>query len=159
MRLKISLTIILLITCSRLFSQISHQELMKFYKFSNESITGNSFKDSTAFYAFNIQISVDKNKNYIPEITNNNDTIANQLIGLKLLSEYDYKDMMGDQDYTKFIIPVAIIILDTKYSPVINAKIGIPISHMFYASTKEEENRKIVYLEPLIFMFDKIKYH
>jgi hypothetical protein len=159
MKLKISLTIIILITCSKLFSQVPHDELMKFYKFSSESITGNSFKDSTAFYGFNIQIYVDKKKNYIPVITNNNDTLATQLIGLNLLSEYDYKGLMGDQDYTKFIIPVAIIILDTKYNHAIEPYIGISISHMFYASTKEDEKMKIIYLEPLIIAFDKKVYH
>lgn len=159
MRLKISLTIILLVTCSKLFSQIPYDELMKFYEFSRGSITGNLFKDSTAFYAFNIQISVDKNKGYVPVITNNNETLANQLIGLKSLSEYDYKRMMGDNEHIKFIVPVAIIIKDTKYNHNIDAEIGVPISYMFYASTKEEGNMKILYLEPIIIIFDKKIYH
>jgi len=159
MRLKISLTIIILMTCSELFSQVPHDELMKFYKFSNESIKGNLFKDSTAFYAFNIQISVDKKKGFVPVITNSNNTIANQLVGLTSLSEYDYKGMMGNNEKIKFIIPVAIIILDTKYNHAIEPYIGIPISHLFYDSTKEDENMKIIYLEPIIIEFDKIIYY
>lgn len=159
MRLKIYFTILLLAVCSQLFSQIPYDELMKFYKFSSESITGNKFKDSTAFYAFNIQIAVDKERGYVPVITNNNEALAKQLIGLESLSEYDYKSMMGRNEYVKFVIPVAIMILDTKYTKNINADIGVPISHMFYASTEEEGDTKIIYLEPIIIAFDKIVYH
>jgi hypothetical protein len=154
MRLTISLTILLLITGSKLFSQVPQAELMKFYKFSIGSIKENLFKDSTAFYAFNIQISIDKNKGYIPTMTNNNDTLASQLPGLKSLMEYDYKGLMGKNECVKFIIPVAITILDTKFNRVIKPSyISDPVSYMFYASTNEDDNMKIIYLEPLIVEF------
>lgn len=150
MRLKISLTIILLISCSKLFSQIPQEELMKFYKFSQGIIKRDLFKDSTAFYGFNIQILVDKNKGYIPTITSNNDTLAKKLTGLKSLSEYDYKGLMGSNEYVKFILPVAITIRDTKFNRVIPSYISDSVSYMFYASTKEDDNMKVIYLEPLI---------
>jgi hypothetical protein len=159
MRLTISLTILLLITCSKLFSQVPQAELMKFHEFSIRSIKENIFKDSTAFYAFNIQISVDKNKGYIPTMTNNNDTLAGQLPGLKSLMEYDYKGLMGENERVKFIIPVALTILDTKLNRVIEPYISVPISYMFYASSKEDDNMKIIYLEPLIIEFNKRSYH
>jgi hypothetical protein len=148
--LTISLTILLLLTCSKLFSQIPQEELMKFYKLSIESKNGNLFKDSTALYAFNVQISVDKNRGYIPTITNNNETLASQLPGLRSLMEYDYKGLMGENECVKFILPIAIIIFDSKYNNTIEPYLGVPISYMFYASTKEDDNIKIVYLEPII---------
>ncbi len=159
MRIRINLTIILIVLSSNIFAQVPYQALENFHKFTIESIKKNLFKDSTAFYAFNIQIVVDKNKDYIPVITNNNENVANQLIGLEALQTYDYKDLMGDNERVSFIMPVAIIIYDTKYNKTMRSNIDLTISKLFYYPIKDDDNLKIIYLYPVIIAFDKKIYH
>lgn len=138
------------------YSQTPHDELEKFNQFIRTKIELFQFKDSTALYTFNTQISVDKKRGYKPVIRSSDEYALNRILGLPNLYNYDYKKMMGRGDhYVKFILPVSIMIIGSSDQKKISAYAMEQVSKLFFYPIEEEEHRKIVYLAPLMYTFDK----
>lgn len=142
------------------FSQLPHAERTALANFVSTHLNTNLLSDSTAFYAFNIQITVDSKNAYKPVVNTNDPQITRFITGIYDLQQYDFKGLMGTNKYIKFIIPVGVIILGAKDSPrVIDAMIYQKLSDMFYHPIQEEEKRKLEYIGPIIITQDRRIYN
>lgn len=138
------------------YSQTPADELEKFNQSFRKSINLSGFKDSTAIYTFNMQISLDKKRGYKPVIKSSNQFLEMRILGLSDLYSYDYKKMLAPGDtYTKFILPFSIVIIGSSDQKKIPLHLINHIAGLFFYPIEEEEHRKIVYLAPLIYTFDK----
>lgn len=158
MKIKTFLLVIFILIFSNIpaYSQTPNNELEKFNQYIRTKIDLFAFKDSTALYTFNMQISVDKKRDYKPVIKSSNWRISNRIAGLPNLDRYDYKKMMARGDhYVKFILPISIVVIGSSDKKNIPLHLIEDVSALFFYPIEEEEHRKIVYLAPLIYTFDK----
>lgn len=142
------------------YGQSIFLEQQKFGNKLDKQLKVDLLKDSDALYTINIQIVVDRRYSYKPIITSNNPTLFNKLKGLTFLQDYDYRPMMGNTERVKFIVPVGIIILGSKYGPKnIDIHIMDKLSDIFYHQKEEDENTLIMYLPCYVISDDRKVYH
>lgn len=140
--------------------QIPHEERTKLSHFISTHLITSLLPDSTAFYTFNIQVTIDSNNDYKPVVIANNPFVSDIVVGFKDLQNYDYNKLVGENKYVKFIIPVAITILGSKptSSRKIDANIDEELANMFYYPTQEEEKRRLEYVGPVIITDNRTVY-
>lgn len=163
MRLKLTITLLAFILISlTASSQVTYKELARFFKFSSKNLNvSDPFRDSVAMYTCNIQITVESSNNFRPVISSTDTSVSNKIYNLDTLKFYDYKSMLGKDKKVKFILPISIIILDSKYEPkLLDAHdIFLKILKLFYYNKDKDDEYKIIHLNPIDVMVDKKTYH
>ena len=163
MRLKFFFTIFyLLIGALAASSQVTYKELNRFFKFSSQNLNiSNSFKDSLAMYTCNIQITVEGTRNAKPILCSTDTSVSNKILQLDTLLSYDYSRMIGKNKKVKFILPISIIILDSKYDPKLfdAHDIFLKVSRLYYFNKEKDDEYKFIHLNPISVMVDKKSYH
>lgn len=163
MRLKITITVLAIILMSlTASSQVIYKELTRFFAFSSKNLNvSKHFKDSVAMYTCNIQITIENNNNFRPVISSTDTSVSNKIYNLDTLKFYDYKSMLGKDKKVKLVLPISIIILDSKYEPkLIDAHdVFHKMAKLFYFNEEKDVKYKIIHLNPIIIMVDKKSYH
>jgi len=162
MRLKQTLfLLIILLGFLNSYGQLKSEEVDNFYKTVWKNLnTKKHFKDSLAFYTCNLQIELSKSNNYKPLITSSDTTVSNRIENLEILQLYDFKKMIGKMEKVKLILPIGIVILNSKHGQkLIKTDELDKIMKMFYHPTTKDDRNMIFYLTPYLAYDDKIEYN
>lgn len=150
------IAVILCLLCFQYsYPQTPYNELEKFSRFISKNTNIDKVKDSLAYYACYIKISVDRKDNYKPVIKSNDEQASKLVANIDKLAAYDYRKLMGGSKSVIFILPVSIIVTDSPHNPKrFDATINNKVSKLFYAPMPEDEHRKIAYLWPVTYIID-----
>lgn len=156
---KLFFTIAIFCATNSVYSQTPHKERVKMLEFLSKHLDFGLFEDSTAFYTCNIQITLDHKNAYKPVLTVSNPKVSDMILGIYKLEKYDFKQLIGKNKYIKLIIPIGVTILGSRVDPPVRNVDAYQIREkaleLFYHPIQEEENRKIEYLEPALWIIDK----
>lgn len=161
MSIRLFFLSIFLIACAfSAFSQTFYKSSTSFTEFAYNKLDMHSFKDSTAIYAFNIQITVFKSRPSATVISSNDTLVSKFIIGLDSLKKFNFEPLMGNYKSVKFIVPLAVIVSSSGYNrQCIDAHLlSQKITMLFYDMSQNSQTLPTVQLQPLILRFDKKVY-
>jgi len=142
------------------YGQFNIKDLHSINEYAIKHIKNDSVPDLSALITCNLKIIVDKKRHYKPEIVPNNLSAFNKIKGLNSLTNFDFKAIMGNVNSAVFILPVSIIVLDTRYQrEILLNTVYNEMSELFYYPKNNEAFKEYIHLPPILMMIDKKKYN